>query len=113
MQELSALITRVAPYVRNILITGETGTGKEVVARAIESIHSIAAAIQQAEGDMQVLRTEANKITGVMKVISEIAEQTNLLALNAAIAITGTITLVVGVYPQLVARIGELAAATL
>lgn len=61
------------------------GEGREVVARAIESIHSIAAAIQQAEGDMQVLRTEANKITGVVKVISEIAEQTNLLALNAAI----------------------------
>mgnify|MGYP006283270801 CR=1 FL=1 len=34
-------------------------------------------------------------------------------ALNSAIAITGTIVLVVGVYPQLFARIGELAASTL
>jgi NADH-quinone oxidoreductase subunit N len=34
-------------------------------------------------------------------------------ALNAAIVITGAIVLVVGVYPQLFARIGELAASTL
>ncbi len=34
MQELFALIRRLAPHVRSALITGETGTGKELVARA-------------------------------------------------------------------------------
>ena len=35
MQELFALIRRLAPHVRTALITGETGTGKELVARAL------------------------------------------------------------------------------
>ena len=35
MQDLFASIRRLAPHVRNVLITGETGTGKELVARAL------------------------------------------------------------------------------
>jgi DNA-binding NtrC family response regulator len=35
MQELFALIRRLAPHVRTVLITGETGSGKELVARAL------------------------------------------------------------------------------
>jgi DNA-binding NtrC family response regulator len=35
MQELFAMIRRLAPHVRTALITGETGTGKELVARAL------------------------------------------------------------------------------
>ena len=35
MQDLFALIRRLAPHVRTTLITGETGTGKELVARAL------------------------------------------------------------------------------
>ena len=35
MQELFAMIRRLAPHVRTVLITGETGTGKELVARAL------------------------------------------------------------------------------
>jgi DNA-binding NtrC family response regulator len=35
MQELFGLICRFAPHVRTALITGETGTGKELVARAL------------------------------------------------------------------------------
>jgi two-component system response regulator HydG len=38
MQELFALIRRLAPHVRTALITGETGTGKELVARALHDI---------------------------------------------------------------------------
>jgi DNA-binding NtrC family response regulator len=38
MQELFALIRRLAPHVRTALITGETGTGKELVARALHAI---------------------------------------------------------------------------
>ena len=35
IQEVFSLIRRLAPHVRTILITGETGTGKELVARAL------------------------------------------------------------------------------
>jgi two-component system response regulator PilR (NtrC family) len=35
MQELFRLIRRLAPHVRTVLITGETGSGKELVARAL------------------------------------------------------------------------------
>ena len=35
MQELFGMIRRLAPHVRTTLITGETGTGKELVARAL------------------------------------------------------------------------------
>jgi two-component system response regulator AtoC len=35
MQEVFSLIHRLAPHVRTVLITGETGTGKELVAHAL------------------------------------------------------------------------------
>ena len=35
MQELFGMIRRMAPHVRTALVTGETGTGKELVARAL------------------------------------------------------------------------------
>lgn len=35
MRELFTVIHRLAPHARNVLITGETGTGKELVARAL------------------------------------------------------------------------------
>ena len=38
MQELFNTIRRVAPYVRAALIAGETGTGKELVARALHQL---------------------------------------------------------------------------
>ena len=38
MQEVFALIRRLAPHVRSALITGETGTGKELVARALHTL---------------------------------------------------------------------------
>jgi DNA-binding NtrC family response regulator len=38
MQELFDLIRRLAPHVRTALITGETGTGKELVARALHQV---------------------------------------------------------------------------
>jgi len=37
MQELFGMIRRLAPHVRTALITGETGTGKELVARALHN----------------------------------------------------------------------------
>ena len=38
MQELFSMIRRLAPHVRTALVTGETGTGKELVARALHTI---------------------------------------------------------------------------
>jgi DNA-binding NtrC family response regulator len=38
MQELFALIQRLSPHVRTVLITGETGAGKELVARAFHRV---------------------------------------------------------------------------
>jgi DNA-binding NtrC family response regulator len=38
MQELFGMIRRLAPHVRTALVTGETGTGKELVARALHQI---------------------------------------------------------------------------
>jgi len=38
MQEVFGLIRRLAPHVRTALITGDTGTGKELVARALHKL---------------------------------------------------------------------------
>jgi DNA-binding NtrC family response regulator len=38
MQEVFGLIRRLAPHVRTALISGETGTGKELVARALHTL---------------------------------------------------------------------------
>jgi DNA-binding NtrC family response regulator len=38
MQDLFGMIRRLAPHVRLALITGETGTGKELVARALHAL---------------------------------------------------------------------------
>lgn len=38
MRELFSVINRLAPYARTVLITGETGTGKELVARALHTL---------------------------------------------------------------------------
>ena len=38
MQELFDFIRRLAPHVRTVLITGETGTGKELVAKALHQL---------------------------------------------------------------------------
>jgi len=38
MRELFSVINRLAPHARTVLVTGETGTGKELVARALHSL---------------------------------------------------------------------------
>jgi two-component system response regulator PilR (NtrC family) len=38
MQDLFGVIRRLAPHVRTALVTGETGTGKELVARALHTL---------------------------------------------------------------------------
>jgi len=43
MREMVMQIRRVAPHYRTVLITGETGTGKDMVARALHSLSPVAA----------------------------------------------------------------------
>ncbi|OFW45567.1 MAG: hypothetical protein A3J29_15115 [Acidobacteria bacterium RIFCSPLOWO2_12_FULL_67_14b] len=38
MRELFSVISRLAPHARTVLVTGETGTGKELVARALHQL---------------------------------------------------------------------------
>jgi DNA-binding NtrC family response regulator len=38
MREMFSVINRLAPHARNVLVTGETGTGKELVARALHEL---------------------------------------------------------------------------
>jgi two-component system, NtrC family, response regulator HydG len=38
MRELFSVINRLAPHARTVLVTGETGTGKELVARAVHEL---------------------------------------------------------------------------
>src|SRR6185503_3409873 len=38
MQELFGALRRLAPHARTVLVTGETGTGKELVAKAIHAL---------------------------------------------------------------------------
>jgi DNA-binding NtrC family response regulator len=42
MVELYSLIRRVAPHFRDVLVRGETGTGKELVARALHDLSPVA-----------------------------------------------------------------------
>jgi len=41
MREMFARIRRVAPHYRSLLVTGETGTGKDLVARAIHKLSPV------------------------------------------------------------------------
>lgn len=55
------------------------------VDRALAEINQLAEVLNSNNSTVQTLAKEAEKIGGVLEVISSIAEQTNLLALNAAI----------------------------
>ena len=63
----------------------ETANGREVVAKTVDSINSLAREIDNVSQAIHRLGTDSNNIGKVLDVIKSIAEQTNLLALNAAI----------------------------
>ncbi|OAI40328.1 hypothetical protein AYO38_05995 [bacterium SCGC AG-212-C10] len=59
--------------------------GQKAVGQAVDSMQSIAAAVERASATVDQLGEYGQQIGAIVKVIDEIAAQTNLLALNAAI----------------------------
>jgi DNA-binding NtrC family response regulator len=56
MQEIDELISAMAPSEANVLITGESGVGKEVIANVI---HSRSRRARQTNGETQLCRLSA------------------------------------------------------
>lgn len=65
--------------------SAQADEGLKVVGLTIDSMNSLANAVQQASGVINTLETDTGNIGVVLEVIRGISEQTNLLALNAAI----------------------------
>ncbi len=63
----------------------ESEKGNTVVGQTIQSIKSLAGAVENASTSISLVEKESLNIGGVLDVIQSISEQTNLLALNAAI----------------------------
>ena len=59
MQELFDSVRRFAPYARTVLVTGETGTGKELVAKAL---HKLGPRKRSAAHHRQLLRRRRNAV---------------------------------------------------
>ncbi|MFN8506461.1 MAG: HAMP domain-containing methyl-accepting chemotaxis protein [Dehalococcoidia bacterium] len=59
--------------------------GQRAVGQAVDSMHSIAEAVERASGTVNQLGEYGQQIGAIVKTIDDIARQTNLLALNAAI----------------------------
>ena len=60
-------------------------TGQQIVNNVVDTIHSLTAEVQRAEGAISQLARDSGAITRIVETIHGIADQTNLLALNAAI----------------------------
>jgi methyl-accepting chemotaxis protein len=65
--------------------SSQANDGLQVVDLTINSINSLAGAVEQASGVINQLESDTGNIGVVLDVIRGISEQTNLLALNAAI----------------------------
>jgi len=63
----------------------ESVKGKSVVGQTVNSIQTLASAVENASSSINRVEQESVNIGGVLDVIQGISEQTNLLALNAAI----------------------------
>ncbi|RMS40007.1 Methyl-accepting chemotaxis protein, partial [Pseudomonas coronafaciens pv. garcae] len=58
----------------------EAREGDGVVSKAVAQIEKLATEVQHSKSAMDDLKSESNKIGGVLDVIKAVAEQTNLLA---------------------------------
>ncbi|MFJ7793834.1 methyl-accepting chemotaxis protein [Pseudomonas sp. NPDC096950] len=90
MHEMAATVQEVARNAEQasraaISASLEAREGGDVVSKAILRIERLAIEVGHSKTAMDDLKTQSNKIGGVLDVIKAVAEQTNLLALNAAI----------------------------
>ncbi|KTB81790.1 chemotaxis protein [Pseudomonas syringae pv. syringae PD2766] len=90
MHEMSATVQEVARNAEEashaaVNASKEAREGDGVVSKAVIQIEKLATEVQLSKSAMDDLKSESNKIGGVLDVIKAVAEQTNLLALNAAI----------------------------
>ncbi|WP_448125611.1 methyl-accepting chemotaxis protein [Pseudomonas veronii] len=90
MHEMAATVQEVARNAEQASLAAisaslEAREGGDVVSKAILRIERLAIEVGHSKTAMDDLKTQSNKIGGVLDVIKAVAEQTNLLALNAAI----------------------------
>ncbi|KPX48470.1 Methyl-accepting chemotaxis protein [Pseudomonas syringae pv. helianthi] len=90
MHEMSATVQEVARNAEQashaaVNASKEAREGDGVVSKAVAQIERLATEVKHSKSAMDELKSESNKIGGVLDVIKAVAEQTNLLALNAAI----------------------------
>lgn len=90
INEMSATVQEVARSAQNTASSAaqantEAHQGQIEVSNTIESIGSLASAVENATRVIHQVGEDSNNISTVLDVIKSIAEQTNLLALNAAI----------------------------
>ena len=90
MNEMSATVREVAQNTTEAAESAEeadtaTNSGHNVVVETVDSINTLAEAIENAANTINQLSDETNAVDTILVSISGIADQTNLLALNAAI----------------------------
>lgn len=90
VHEMSTTVGHVADNAANAACSADKAdkaarSGDAVVQETIDSIHSLAARVDEASEKLQNVEQQAENIGHILDVIKSIAEQTNLLALNAAI----------------------------
>ncbi|MBW5469390.1 globin-coupled sensor protein [Brevibacillus formosus] len=96
-EENSASVVQLTEQSREVLRFAENGTGfstkaqdlsregKEKLEKQQEQMCLIQSSVKQISEEMNAMEENAEKIQGIVEVVTAIAEQTNLLALNAAI----------------------------
>ncbi len=90
MEEMNKTVLEVARNASNAaevtaLTRQKAEEGADIVLKVVSSINNVQEVSKILKKDMEVLATQAEAISDIMRVISDIADQTNLLALNAAI----------------------------
>jgi heam-based aerotactic trancducer len=96
-EENSASVEQLTEQAREVVRFAENGTGfsshaqhlsqegKEKLENQQDQMRLIQGSVHQITDEMKMLEDNAEKIRGIVDVVTAIAEQTNLLALNAAI----------------------------
>lgn len=90
VEEMTVSINHVADQARETNeqsqeVGKRAEAGQKVIQHAVENIHAIADAVDNAAKDIRQLEDKSKEIESVINIIGAVAEQTNLLALNAAI----------------------------